>query len=82
MDNQSVSTDNSSNDTYRFVRGQNEIVRESIRQLIRYQNFAKLYRLESNKAIQDFLMKSTVLTTQSLYNLSIKNEPYHTRKLK
>ncbi|CAF0751419.1 unnamed protein product [Adineta ricciae] len=82
VDNQSVSTDNSSKDTHRFVRGQNEIVRESIHQLIRYQKFAKSYRLESNKAIQDFLMKSTVLTTQSLYSLSIKNEPYHIRRLK
>ncbi|UJR26349.1 hypothetical protein I4U23_007682 [Adineta vaga] len=78
---QSISTDNGSKNIHRLFQGQNEIIREGIDQLLRYQNFAKSYQLQSNKVVHEFLMKSNISSTKSLHKLSIENEPHQNHKL-
>jgi hypothetical protein len=79
-DSQSISTEPNPISIHQVIQDQNGIIREGIEQLIRYQKFAKHYKLKSNKAIKQFLMKSTALSSESLYKLSINNEPHSSYK--
>jgi len=79
-DSQSISTEPNPISIHQMIQGQNGIIREGIEQLTRYQKFAKHYELKSNKAIKQFLMKSTALSSESLYKLSINNEPHSSYK--
>ncbi|CAF3344447.1 unnamed protein product [Rotaria sp. Silwood1] len=67
---------------HKIIQHQNEIVREGVEQLMRYQKLCESYKLTSNKAVRQFLMKSTVLSPESLYKLSIINEPNSTHQIK
>ena len=53
----------------------NEIVRQSIEQLQRYQHFARPYRLNSNSSVRQFLMKSVALTSDARHKLSLFRSP-------
>ncbi|CAF5018993.1 unnamed protein product, partial [Rotaria sp. Silwood1] len=67
---------------HKIIQHQNEIIREGVEQLMRYQKLCESYKLTSNKAVRQFLMKSTVLSPESLYKLSIINEPNSTHQIK
>ncbi|CAF1298545.1 unnamed protein product [Adineta steineri] len=75
-DSQSILTENKSTDMSQEIQEQNKIIQEGVEQLIRYQKYARQYKLKSNKAVKQFLIKSKALSSESLYKLSINNEPY------
>ncbi|CAF1038594.1 unnamed protein product [Rotaria sordida] len=81
-DSQTKSIKDNPMEIHKIIQDQNEIIREGVEQLIRYQKLCQSYKLTSNKAVKQFLMKSTVLSPESLHRLSIINEPNSTYKIK
>ncbi|CAF1025059.1 unnamed protein product [Rotaria sordida] len=81
-DSQTKSIKDNPMEIHKIIQDQNEIIREGVEQLIRYQKLCQSYKLTSNKAVKQFLMKSTVLSPESLHKLSIINEPNSTYKIK
>ncbi|CAF1201585.1 unnamed protein product [Adineta steineri] len=75
-DSHSILTENKSIDMSQEIQEQNKIIQEGVEQLIRYQKYARQYKLKSNKAVKQFLIKSKALSSESLYKLTINNEPY------
>ena len=67
---------------HQIIKNQNDIIREGVQQLLRYQKLSESYKLKSNKAVRQFLMKSMALSSESLYKLSITNEPNSTYNIK
>ena len=53
---------------------QTEIIREGVDQLLRYQGLAQSYRLKSNPAVKQFLLKSVALSPEMLHQLSSQNQ--------
>ncbi|CAF3377705.1 unnamed protein product [Rotaria socialis] len=64
------------------IKNQSDTIREGVEQLIRYQELSRSYKLTSNKAVRQFLTRSSILSPQSLHKLSIKNEPNSTKQVK
>ncbi|CAF2356030.1 unnamed protein product [Rotaria sp. Silwood2] len=81
-DSQTKSIKDNPMEIHKIIQNQNEIIREGVEQLMRYQKLCESYKLTSNKAVRQFLMKSTVLSPESLYKLSMINEPNSTHKIK
>ncbi|CAF2252719.1 unnamed protein product [Rotaria magnacalcarata] len=67
---------------HQTIKNQNDIIREGVEELIRYQALSQSYKLTSNKAVRQFLTRSTILSPQSLHKLSIENEPNSVKQVK
>lgn len=75
LDSQTNKIENNSEYVHQPFQSQNKVIQEAVEQLIRYQKYAESYKLTSNEAVRQFLMKSTVLSPQLLHSLSIMNDP-------